>query len=421
MSFQKSVLDNGITVISEFMPSVRSISLGLWFNVGSRDELPHQRGLAHFMEHMMFKGTPTRTPLDISMHFDRLGAEFNAFTSKEYTCFYARFVDEKLKSALEVLADMVINSSFDEEAITTEREVVLEEITRSYDAPDDFVFDFFSQSMMQNHPLGLPVLGDKEIVSNFTHSDCMAFHESHYGTGNLCIAVAGNVDHDELVSYVREYFSSMRVLKKASRDLSPVTFKSGIFSQKRDIEQAHIIGGFPSLPSGHEKRFALGMLTSILGGSMSARLFQEVREKRGLAYSIYATQGIFQGAGQWCVYAGTRPDNVGQVINLVRKELASLAEGNLDQDELDRNIDLICGQAVLGFETTSSHMMRLGKRETLGLPHLSIDESIQKFREVTCKDVVSMAEFIFDAKPTIAVVSPLEEGELLSLIEDESN
>ncbi len=416
MSFQKTVLDNGITIISEFMPSVRSISLGLWFNVGSRDELPNQRGLAHFMEHMMFKGTPSRTPLDISMHFDRLGAEFNAFTSKEYTCYYARFVDDKLSSALEVLSDMVINSSFSNEAIATEKEVVLEEIARSNDTPDEYVFELFSQSIIKNNSLGLPVLGDQHLVSHYEHDDCVLFHRQHYGSGNLCVAAAGNVEHEILVALVQEYFASIEPMEKETRTLDAIAYQDGCFSLVRDIEQAHIVYGFPGLALGDDRRFASGVLTSILGGSMSARLFQEVREKRGLAYSIYATQGIYQGAGQWCIYAGTRPDNLKEVVNLIKHELASLAEGSLSQDELERNIDLICGQTVLGFETTGSHMMRLGKQETLGMPHLSIDEIIELFRQVSVEDVISLAKLLFNEKPTLAVVSPLPQEELATFL-----
>ena len=196
----KTVLANGITVISRTMPDVRSVSLGLWFNVGSRDERPDQAGLTHFMEHMMFKGTPTKGPLDISMHFDRLGAELNAFTSKEYTCYYARFVDDKLEDALSVLAEMVIESNFAQDAIDTEREVVIEEIARSEDTPDDYVYELYSQSNLPNHPCGLPVLGTRERVGGYRHADCADFHAEHYHAGNLTLAAAGNVDHDRLVA-----------------------------------------------------------------------------------------------------------------------------------------------------------------------------------------------------------------------------
>ena len=305
----KTVLDNGMTVISRTMPDVRSVSLGLWFNVGSRDERPDQAGLTHFMEHMMFKGTPTKGPLDISMHFDRLGAELNAFTSKEYTCYYARFVDDKLEDALSVLAEMVIESNFSQDAIDTEREVVIEEIARSEDTPDDYVYELYSQSNLPNHPCGLPVLGTRDRVGSYRHADCADFHAEHYHAGNLTLAAAGNVDHDQLVTLAKRYFASMKPGKKEHRKLLQPQFSSGLFSQKRDIEQAHIVYGVPWLPLGNERRYIATVLTTILGGSMSSRLFQEVREKRGLVYSIYAMQAGYQGVGQWCIYAGTRPSN----------------------------------------------------------------------------------------------------------------
>ena len=198
--YRKSLLTNGLTVITYPMPGVRSVSLGLWFNVGSRDENVDQAGLTHFMEHMMFKGTPTKGPLEISMHFDRLGAELNAFTSKEYTCYYSRFVDDKMEQALSVLAEMVIHSIFSQDAIDTEREVVIEEIARSEDAPDDFVFELFSQNSLDGHELGLPVLGTRKRVGSYEHADCVAFHDEHYHAGNLTVSAAGNVDHDALVA-----------------------------------------------------------------------------------------------------------------------------------------------------------------------------------------------------------------------------
>ena len=201
MSYFKTILSNGLTVISYPMPSVRSVSLGLWFRVGSRDENSQQAGLTHFMEHMMFKGTSTKGPLDISMHFDKLGAEFNAFTSKEYTCYYARFVDDKLEDALSMLAEMVIDSTFTQEAIDTEREVVIEEIARSEDTPDDYVFELYNSSTFPQHSLGLPVLGTRERVGTYTHYDCVNFHQEFYHAGNLVVAAAGNLDHDNLLSW----------------------------------------------------------------------------------------------------------------------------------------------------------------------------------------------------------------------------
>lgn len=416
--FQKTVLDNGMTVISRTMPDVRSVSLGLWFNVGSRDERPDQAGLTHFMEHMMFKGTPTKGPLDISMHFDRLGAELNAFTSKEYTCYYARFVDDKLEDALSVLAEMVIESTFAQEAIDTEREVVIEEIARSEDTPDDYVYELYSQSNLPSHPVGLPVLGTRERVGSYCHEDCVAFHNQHYHAGNLVLAAAGNVSHDALIALSQRLFSGMRPGVKDERKLIQPEFATGLFSQKRDIEQAHIVYGVPWLPLGTDRRYIASVLTTILGGSMSSRLFQEVREKRGLAYSIYAMQAGYLGVGQWCIYAGTRPSNVREVVRLIRSELDRIAQYEVDDDELSRNIDLICGQLLLGLESTNSHMVRLGKRETLGLPQTTPEEQTAGYRAVTKQQVQDMAQELLTAKPTIAVISPYAQQELEELVSE---
>lgn len=416
MTHRKTTLANGMTVITETMPQVRSISLGLWFNVGSRDESAGQAGLTHFMEHMMFKGTPTRGPLDISMHFDRLGAELNAFTSKEYTCYYARFVDDKLESALEVLADMVIRSCFAQDAIDTEREVVIEEIARSEDTPDDHVFELYSQSNLPDHPVGLPVLGTRERVGSYEHDDCAAFHAAHYHAGNLTLASAGNLEHDVLVALAERLFADLPAGMKAKRTLLAPRFQAGAFAQTRDIEQAHLVYGVPWIPAGDERRYTAGVLTTILGGSMSSRLFQEVREKRGLAYSVYATQGAYQGVGQWCVYAGTRPANAAEVVSLLKSEIERIANDPVPRDELDRNVDLICGQLLLGLETTNAHMLRLGKRETLGLAHTSPEEQTERYRSVTSADVLELAQELLTAPATLAAVSPFTAEEIAELM-----
>ena len=412
MYFNRTVLDSGITVISETLPHTRSIALGLWFGVGTRDESADQAGLAHFMEHMMFKGTPTKTPLDISMHFDGLGAELNAFTSKETTCYYARFADDKLADALPVLADMVTNSLFDDQAITTEREVVLEEISRSEDTPDDYVYELFSSSLMKGHELGLPVLGNKASVASFTHADCMRFHGQHYNRANLCVAASGNIDHNVLVSLVEEALSDLPQGAKTERAAKRPSYTAGHFIASRDIEQAHIIYGFPGLAYGDPDRFALSLLTCTLGGSMASRLFQEVREKRGLAYSIYAGHSSYLGAGQWYTYAGTRPDNIGEVTRLIGEELQRIAQEGIQEDELARNTDLICGQLILGLESTSSHMARLGRHEVLGLKHMSVDEIVDAYHQVTQQQIQQLAQRLFAPRPSIAIISPFTEDDV---------
>ena len=417
MQYRKSELANGMTVVTYPMPGVRSVSLGLWFNVGSRDENADQAGLTHFMEHMMFKGTPTKGPLDISMHFDRLGAELNAFTSKEYTCYYSRFVDDKMEQALAVLAEMVVHSIFLQEAIDTEREVVIEEIARSEDAPDDYVFELFSQRSLEGHALGLPVLGTRERVGSYEHADCVSFHNDHYHAGNLTVSAAGNVDHDALVTLCGRLFADINPGVKSKRLIQPAMFNDGLFCQTRDIEQTHIVYGVPWLSLGHEQRYVASVLTTILGGSMSSRLFQEVREKRGLAYSIFAYQGAHQGLGQWCVYAGTRPENAKEVIRLIRDELHRIANDPVPKDELERNVELMCGQLLLGLESTNSHMVRLGKRETLGLPQVSPEQQTEAYRSVTSGQVLHLAQSLLSAKPCVAVVSPFSRSELHASID----
>lgn len=416
MNYKTTTLDNGIRIISESMPHTRTVSLGLWFCVGSRDEQADQAGLAHFMEHMMFKGTPTRSPLDISMQFDALGAELNAFTSKEYTCYYARFVNDKIEQALEILSDMVINSTFEQEAIDTEREVVIEELVRSEDTPDDAVFELFTSSILKDQPLGKPILGTKERVGSYTHADCVRFHKEHYHTGNLIVACAGDMDHEQLIALVKQYFAPMKTGFTTSRHLVESAYQTGLVTKTQDIEQAHLVYGFPWYAQGDPRRFAGSVLTSVLGGSMSSRLFQEVREKRGLVYSIFATQSAYQGAGLWCVYAGTRLANVAEAKTLIEAELRRISEELVPQEELQRNIDLICGQLALGFETSAAHMNRLGKRAALGLPQDSLDELIEQYRLVDANTIRDLAQAYLTKEPLLALVSPASEQEVLQLI-----
>lgn len=416
MDYEISHLDNGMTVITETMPSVRSITMGLWFNVGSRDEEPDQAGLTHFMEHMMFKGTPKRTSTQISEFFDGLGAQFNAFTSKESTCYHARFVDDKLEDVLEALSDMVINSSFEQKEIDVERKAVIEEIARTEDDPADFVYELFSRKGLDGHKLGLPILGTRERVATYTHDECQAFHDEHYHAGNLVLAAAGNIEHQKLVELAQRYFATMRSGTKHKRELTAQALHSGVFSQKRDIEQAHIIIGYPWIGSGEDRVAVSNVLSSIIGGSMSSRLFVEVREKRGLVYAIYASPTHYQGLGFWSVYAGTRPDNLEEVVSITKAEIARLAEEKVGKEELQRNINMLCGQLPLSLETTMSHMVRLGRRETLGLKHYSIDETLENHRAVTADDIQAMAQEFLTVDPTIAVISPFNEQEVVERV-----
>lgn len=416
MAYEKTVLDNGVTVVSEAMPWVRSITMGLWYRVGSRDERPEQAGLTHFMEHMMFKGTPTMSATDVSEAFDALGAESNAFTSKEYTCYYARFVDERLDDVLPLLADMVVNSSFRDEDILTEREVVIEEIARSEDQPDDHVFEMFMGELMPTHPLGRPVLGTRELVGGYLHPECRAFHDEYYHSGNLVVSAVGNVDHAALVRKVEAALAGIRTGSRLERVAVAEESRGRFAAQQRETEQAHLVYGFPWYAAGAPERFAGSLLSAILGGSMSSRLFQEVREKNGLAYSVMAGASAHSDAGQFYVYCGTRPDNLGKAMDIIRRELARIAQEPPTDAEVRRSCEVICGQLLLGVESTSDRMVRLGRRETMGLAQVEVPELIERYRAVTPEDVRAVAQRYLTVEATAAVVSPFAEDEARKLV-----
>ncbi len=405
MFFEKTVLHNGLTVISEKMSSVQSVCLGIWVSVGSRDEACDQAGLSHFMEHMMFKGTSSMSATDISSRFDSMGAEFNAFTGREYTCFYARFISSKLSEALSTLSDMIIDSQFFPESIETERQVVLEEIARSLDDPDDAAYELFAQSINGNHPVGKPVLGNPDLVASYTHDTCKAFHSQFYHGGNITVSAAGDVDHETLVALCEKLFSCMNPGSRNQRVLTVPDYQPGIFAKQMDTEQAHIYMGIPWIPANHEDRYTAGILNHLLGGSMSSRLFNEVREKRGLVYSIYSMSSACLGAGTWCVYAGTRHENIHEVISLVKDELQKILCEGVSDEEVARSASSICGSLVLGQETTTSHMSLLGKRECLGLNQVSLQDSLASYQQVSASDVEKFAKQYLEAEMTTAIVS----------------
>jgi len=415
MFYDRTVLENGITVISETMDTVRSVALGIWLAVGSRDESAAEAGMSHFMEHMMFKGTPTRTAAQISEAFDRIGAELNAFTSKEYTCYYARLLDEHLDTAVEILSDMVVNASLAEEAITSEREVVLEEISRYEDSPDDQIHEVFSGTLLPAHPLGLPVIGSKGTVATFDHTAAAGFHRRHYLTGNVVVAAAGAVDHADLVAMVRERLGLPTGARSARTHVAPVT-EPRLKVLQKDTEQAHICFGVAGLPARDPDRFSLAVLDGILGGGMASRLFQEIREKRGLAYAVYSYHQLYQDAGEFVIYAGTRPDNAAEVVTLIRAEIDSLCSAGITADELERVRESIKGQMVLGLESTRSRMTRLGKSEVTAGELLSLDEIVERLDEVTTESVDALARRLFNGNHALTAIAPFSAERLAHLV-----
>ncbi len=414
MFYRKTVLGNGITVMSEEMDAVRSVALGIWFAVGSRDESPPEAGMSHFMEHMMFKGTPSRAAAQISEAFDQLGGELNAFTSKEYTCYYARVLDEHVPTAIEILSDMVVSSLLDEEACSNEREVVIEEISRMEDTPDDRIHELFANTLWPDHPIGLPILGRRETVGGFGHAESVAFRERHYLTGNTVVAAAGHVDHDALVELV-ERFLTMSAGPRSARPAAHAPSASRLAVLEKDTEQAHICWGVSGLNAHHEDRFTLAIVDSILGGGMASRLFQEIREKKGLAYAVYSFHALYQDTGQFTVYAGTRPANAEQVIRLVQAEAERVRTQGVTPEELNRAKQSIKGHLVLGLESTRNRMTRLGKNEVTGGEILSVDEVIRRVDAVTNEDAKRVANGLLSAEKVLAVIGPFSAKDLQHL------
>ena len=415
MFYRKTVLDNGITIMSEPMDSVRSIALGIWFAVGSRDETPEEAGMSHFMEHMMFKGTPSRSARDISEAFDRLGAELNAFTSKEYTCYYSRFVDEHLPRAFELLSDMVVNASLTDEACESEREVVIEEIARMEDSPDDQIHEIFSHALWPSHPIGLPILGSRERVATFDHAQSATFREKHYLTGNAVVAAAGNVDHDEVVALAEEHLRLPEAPRSVRAEAHAVS-SPRLAVLSKETEQAHICYGVSTMNAHHPDRFALSLLDAVLGGGMSSRLFQEIREKRGLAYAVGSFSALYQDTGEFAVYAGTRPGNAEEVITLIQAEMQEIAEHGVKPEELERVREAATGHLVLGLEATRARMTRLGRNEITGGEILSADEVMLRFSAVTMDDLRRVSADVLSRDKVLAVIGPFDEQELQGLV-----
>ena len=408
--FNRTILPSGAVIVTEAMSEVRSVSIGLWFDVGSRDEPEEIAGTSHFLEHLLFKGTPSRSAKDIADAFDAVGGDVNAFTGKEYTCYYARVLDDDLGMAFDVLSDMVTSSTLDSGELESERKVILEEIAMHEDAPDELVHDLFYRAMWDGHPLGRPVLGFNETVGAVSRDQLVAYWRERYSAPNLVVAAAGNLDHDRIVELVSERFSDGTEGRKTLRaGIAPRPTK-GVNVHRRPTEQAHIVMGTQGLHRSHDDRYVLAALDTVLGGGMSSRLFQEVREKRGLAYAVYSYSSMFADTGTFAVYAGTTPQNAHTVMDIVTGELASVAANGITPQELERAKGHLRGALVLSSEDPGSRMNRLG-RQQLGLGEImSLDELIARFEALEIEDLKRVAEQILGAgSPHITVVGPFDE------------
>jgi predicted Zn-dependent peptidase len=413
---RRSVLPGGLRVITEAMPGVRSAALGVWVGVGSRDETPSLAGASHFLEHLLFKGTATRSALEISEALEAVGGEMNAFTAKEYTCYHARVLDTDLPLAIDTVADMVTSSLIAGADVESERAVILEEIAMNDDDPDDVVHNLIASRVWGDSPLGRPIAGSPESVRGLTRSQVAGYYRRRYRPEAMVVAVAGNVEHAMVVRQVRSAFEAAGVLEddaatpKAPREGGrTAAFGLGASVVTRPTEQANLVLALPGLRRSDERRHAAGVLNAAVGGGMSSRLFQEVREKRGLAYAVYSYANNYADTGMFGVYAGCAPTKVDDVLALVREELVRVAESGIDTAELERGKGQLRGSVVLGLEDSASRMSRIAKADLLHGELLSIDEVITRIDAVTLDDVRELAAELLASTPALAVVGPFDD------------
>jgi predicted Zn-dependent peptidase len=398
------------------MPGVRSVAFGIWVGVGSRDERPSLHGASHFLEHLLFKGTARRGALDISSEMDAVGGEMNAFTDKEYTCYYARLLAEDLPLAVDVLSDMVLSSLVLAEDVEVERGVILEEIAMHDDDPADAVHDAFAGALFGDSPLGRPVIGTVESIEGLSRSAIAGFYRRRYALPQMVVAAAGGVEHERLLELVQAAFGDRLTGDVAPAPLRPAGRRVPSYSQvshsERPSEQTNLVLGTTGLPRDDPRRFALSVLSGAVGGGMSSRLFQTVREERGLAYSVYSYASGAADTGQFAVYAGCAPGKVGEVLGLVRAELAEVAEQGLRPEEVRRAIGNLRGQLVLGLEDTGSRMTRLGKAELTHAQLLSPEQVLDCLAAVTVEDVRAVAGDVLHRPRALAVIGPVDGADL---------
>lgn len=395
---------NGVRVVLEKIPNVRSVAIGIWVKTGSRHETAELNGISHFLEHMFFKGTENLTAKEIAESFDRIGGQVNAFTSKEYTCYYAKVLDNHATYALEILADMFFNSTFDEEELAKEKNVVYEEIKMYEDTPDDIVHDLLTKAIFENHPLGYPILGSEETLATFTKDMLKDYMYNSYTPDKVVISIAGNVE-ESFMKEVEKRFGTYKGGNRKELDAKPIFHKNEVIRRK-DTEQAHLCIGFNGYSVRDKRIYPLIIANNILGGSMSSRLFQEVREKRGLAYSVYSYHSSYEDTGTVTIYGGTAVNQLDVLAETIFNILHDLKNNGITVKELENSKEQIKGNLVLGTEGTNSRMSRNGKNELLLGEHKSIDEMIQIIDAVTIDEVNHVCSELFTEEYSISLIAP---------------
>jgi predicted Zn-dependent peptidase len=390
----RDVLDNGLRILTERMTQVRSISIGVWLTRGSRHESADRSGIAHFVEHMLFKGTASRSAEDIAQAIDSIGGQLDAFTAKEYASYYIKVLDEHLPLALDILSDIVLNPAFSPEDIQREKKVVVEEIKMVEDTPDDLVHEIFTQGFWEHHPLGRPILGTKETVESFTAESLRDYFRNAYTPRNLIVSAVGNLEHDRVRQLVAEKFGPLTSVGDPVGEDAPLVVPK-IQVRNKELEQSHVCLGASSYPQNHEDRYASYVLNTVLGGSMSSRLFQNVREKRGLAYAVFSGLSAYRDAGSFTIYAGCANEAVSEVIDLVVEELRQIKRTPVPPAEVQRAKDHLKGSLMLSLENTASRMSHLARQEIYFDRQFGLDETLEGIERVTAGEVQRVAADLF--------------------------
>jgi predicted Zn-dependent peptidase len=414
MSVKRTVLPSGLRIVTEEVPSVRSAAIGIWVNVGSRDEAPATAGASHFLEHLLFKGTKTRNALEISSSIESVGGEMNAFTSKEYTCFYARVIDTDLPMAIDVVSDLITSSVVSALDVDAERKVVLEEIAMRDDDPSDLVHDLFSDTYYGDTPVGRPILGTVESIKGMSRNTVFNYYKKKYIPSDLVVAVAGNIKHKKVVAMVEAALSKDDFLNVVGtpnvRVNTPIknSKQQAVGLMYRKTEQAHMFYGMEGVARADDRRFSMGILSAALGGGMSSRLFQEIREKRGLAYSVYAYAQQFAGSGTLGFYAGCNPTKAVEVVKIIREVLEDVADNGMSHEEIERAKGAVRGSLVLSQEDSGSRMSRIGKNEIVYGQVMDFDDILKAISRVTPEDIRNIAGEFLVKTPTLALVGPFK-------------
>jgi predicted Zn-dependent peptidase len=403
-NIRRQILPNGLTIITEQMDHIRSASIGIWLQTGSRDEEPEWNGISHFIEHMVFKGTKHRTAEEIARQVDSIGGNMDAFTAKECICFNVKVLDEHIPTALDILGDLVLHPIFDDADIARERGVIMEEIKMDEDNPDYLVHEIFTQNFWKDHPLGKPILGTKETVKRFLREPVFDAYQHRFAPGNIIVSAAGHLNHERFVDLVTKHFEHMKPMSNGFHSSAPKIVSRIVLRNKKALEQVQLCLGVPAHPIAHEKRHAGYILNTLLGGGMSSRLFQNIRERQGLAYSIYSDLNPYRDTGCLAVYAGTSLASAAKVVQSVVTEFRKLKTERVSEDELRRAKDQLKGSLMLSLESSTARMSNLARQEMYFDKFYDLDELIEKIEGVTAEDLTTLASQFFKTE-SVAVTA----------------